>query len=156
MLDFNKPYAVAVRAGEIAYDAIDDYVEYWHNNDIGVSLQDFLGMTKTEYVQWIKNSDAYLPKILGLQLELPKIPICKKCGCKLGVRIADGSIICSSSYLEDSDYCYECQLEHCIDTDCDKCPMSDSPQNCPHKERKDFYLEEARLEAEEEAKAQDN
>lgn len=155
MLDFTKPYTIAVRAGEIPFTAIDEYVEYWHQNDTGNSLQEFLGMTKAEYVQWIKYSDEKLPRILGLQLEPPEIPTCKMCGCKLGVRIANGSIICSSSYIEDNDYCHECQVEHCLTTNCLSCTIGEYP-NCRHKDLKDHYLEQERIEAEEEAKAQEN
>lgn len=153
MCKFKKPYAEALRAGEINYDAIDDYIEYWHNNDTGNSLQDFLGMTKTEMVQWIKYGDRYIFDILGIEVEPPEMPVCKMCNRELGVRMPDGGIICSSSYIEDNDYCHECQVEHCMNTNCLGCEMGTYP-DCKHLELKKHYMEESRLEAEEEARAQ--
>ena len=35
----------------------DDCVEYWHNNETGKSLQDFLGLTDDEYEAWLKMGD---------------------------------------------------------------------------------------------------
>ena len=36
---------------------IDDYVTHWHISDSGVSLSDFLGITRQEYYEWVKQDD---------------------------------------------------------------------------------------------------
>ena len=155
MCKYQKPYAEALRAGEISYDKIDDYIEYWHEHDTGNSLQDFLGMTKTEFFRWVKYGDRYLFDILGIEVEPPEMPVCKMCSEELGVRLADGRIICKSSYIEDNDYCHECQVDHCLSTNCLACEMGAYP-NCRHLDLKRFYMEEERLELKEEAKANEN
>ena len=152
MINFNKPYAEALRAGEINYDIIDSYIEYWHTHDTGNSLQDFLGMTKDEFVKYVKYGDRYIFDILGIEVKPPEMPVCKMCGRELGVRMPDGGIICSSSYIEGNDYCYECQVDHCMNTNCLGCKIGNYP-DCEHLERKKFYTEEARREREEKMKA---
>ena len=152
---FEKTYAKALRAGAITYDEIDNYIEYWHTHDTGNSLQDFLGMTKDEFVKYIKYGDRYIFDILGIETEPPTMPVCKMCGRELGVRLSDGSIICSSSYIENNDYCHECQVEHCLNTNCLSCSIGTYP-HCRHLELKKNYMEEERIEAEEEARAQED
>ena len=66
------------------------------------------------------------------------IPICKCCGEELGVFIDEYTIICSSSYI-DGPLCYECQVEHCLTTNCLSCEMGSYP-NCEHLERKKYYM----------------
>lgn len=34
-------------------DEIDDYVEYWHTNEMNISLCEFLGFTEEEYRDWL-------------------------------------------------------------------------------------------------------
>lgn len=150
---FKKPYAEALRAGEINYDTINDYIEYWHTHETGNSLQDFLGMTKKEFVTYIKYGDMYIFDILGIEVEPPEMPVCKMCGEELGIRMTDGNIICRSSYVEDNDYCHECQVEHCMSTNCLACEIGEYP-NCRHQGLKNAYLEAKRLEIEE-AKSQE-
>jgi len=46
------------RAGRVAADSIDDWVDQWHNARPGspaaqVDLQDWLGMTWPQYSRWI-------------------------------------------------------------------------------------------------------
>ena len=139
MCKFKKPYAEALRAGEIFWDEIDDYVEYWHTHDTGNSLQDFLGMTKDEFVAWVKNDNRMLPMILGIKYE---IPTCKICGCKMGVETSVG-IIMSSCYIG-TDTCFECQVEHCLSTNCLKCEVGQYP-DCEHLDLKKCYMEEERV-----------
>ena len=139
MCKFEKSYAEALRAGEIEYNKIDDYIEYWHNHDTGNSLQDFLGMTKTEFYRWVKYGDRYIFDILGIEVEPPEIPVCKMCNRELGVRTPAG-IICSSSYIEDNDYCHECQVEHCVSTNCLKCEIGTYP-DCKHMDLKKWYMQ---------------
>lgn len=154
MCKFDKPYAERLRAGEINYDDIDNYVEYWYKHETGVSLQDFLGMTKEEFVKWIKYGDMYICDILGVETEPPEMPVCKMCGQELGIRLDDRRIICKSDYIEGNDYCHVCQVEHCMNTNCLGCQMGNYP-DCRHLDLKKSYMESSRIEAEEEAKAQE-
>lgn len=136
MIDFKKPFAEAYRAYEVTAEQIDDYVEYWHNHDTGNSLQEFLGMTKDEFYKWIKCSDNMLPVILGV---MHQIPICKICGIEMGVKTALGVIM--KSCFNGTAICDDCQLEHCLNTDCEICNIG-TPPVCQHFDRKMFYIEE--------------
>ena len=49
---------------------LDRYVEHWHNNDTGNTLQEFLGLTDYEFEQWGKSSDVIFRDIL----------FCRQCG----------------------------------------------------------------------------
>lgn len=151
MCKFNKPYAEALRAGIITADEIDNYIDYWNTYETGKSLQDFLGMTKNEFVKFIQYGERYIFDILGIKVEPPEMPVCKMCGLELGVRMSDGGIICRSSYIENNDYCHECQVEHCMSTNCLNCEIGTYPE-CRHLSLKKHYMEEARIEAEEDAK----
>ncbi len=61
---FEKSFIEKCLDGEATIFELDDYIEYWHTNDIDISLQSFLGMTDYEYEQWGKSSDAILRDIL--------------------------------------------------------------------------------------------
>ncbi|MBI2767405.1 MAG: hypothetical protein HYX53_16040 [Chloroflexi bacterium] len=50
-------------AGVCGLDAIDDYIDRWHEGGTGVPLWQFLGMTRDEYGLWVEDADA-LPDIL--------------------------------------------------------------------------------------------
>ena len=41
--------------GEAFLDDIDDYIDDWHRDDGGLSLYDFLGMTRSEYSLWVQD-----------------------------------------------------------------------------------------------------
>ena len=43
---------------------IDDYVEYWHNNEITQSLRAFLGFTEYEYEMWMKEGNDIIRDVL--------------------------------------------------------------------------------------------
>jgi hypothetical protein len=45
-------------------EEIDDYVEYWHNNDSDESLQGFLGFTDYEYEVWMQEGNDVVRDIL--------------------------------------------------------------------------------------------
>jgi len=45
-------------------EEIDDYVEYWHNNDCKESLQEFLGFTDYEYEVWMQQGNDVVRDIL--------------------------------------------------------------------------------------------
>jgi hypothetical protein len=42
--------------GQVDFDEIDDYVDYWHdNNEDDVDLHKFLGLTKEDYKLWVED-----------------------------------------------------------------------------------------------------
>ena len=41
--------------GDAFLDDIDDYIDNWHQDDGGLSLYDFLGMTRSEYSLWVQD-----------------------------------------------------------------------------------------------------
>lgn len=52
-------------AGEISMTQIREYIEYWHGNDTGKTLPEFLGMTDQEYGRWLATGeDSTLREIL--------------------------------------------------------------------------------------------
>ena len=137
---FEKSFVDAFRAGEVDAEKIDDYIEYWHTHETGNELHEFLGMTWEQYEVWVRHNNKVL-NALFLDKAKPEMPICKMCGKELGVRLDDGRIIALSSYIPGNDYCYECQVEHCLNTNCDACTMGHYP-DCEHLWRKKHYLEE--------------
>ena len=50
----------AVERGECALSDVDDLVDEWHRGSIGKirSLQEVLGLSHVEYVQWVRDSSA--------------------------------------------------------------------------------------------------
>jgi hypothetical protein len=44
-------------AGRVLLDDIDDYVEKWHEGGTNMPIEEFLGMTPTDYRVWAKNPD---------------------------------------------------------------------------------------------------
>lgn len=51
-------------AGEIDFEAIDDYVEEWNNSDTSETLASFLGLNEEEEDVWIEESDEALKELL--------------------------------------------------------------------------------------------
>lgn len=45
-------------------DDLDKYVEFWHTYETGKTLQEFLGMTDSEYERWGKNSNEVVEHFL--------------------------------------------------------------------------------------------
>lgn len=43
---------------------IDDYVEYWHNNEMEQSLKDFLGLNDYEYEKWLHEGNDVIRDVL--------------------------------------------------------------------------------------------
>lgn len=50
--------------GDTDLDELDDYVDFWHENDTGNTLREFLGMTLFEYAEWLKQGDIVIRDIL--------------------------------------------------------------------------------------------
>ena len=51
-------------AGEIPFEAIDDYVEEWNGSDDPRTLREFLGLTAEEAGVWIDETDEGLMALL--------------------------------------------------------------------------------------------
>lgn len=51
-------------AGEIEFEAIDDYVEEWNGSDDPRTLAGFLGLNEEEEDIWIEESDEALQALL--------------------------------------------------------------------------------------------
>ncbi|MGL6219494.1 MAG: hypothetical protein ACRC36_15765 [Lacrimispora sphenoides] len=51
-------------AGEIEFEAIDDFIEEWNNSDAPETLAKFLGLNEEEEDVWIEESDEALKELL--------------------------------------------------------------------------------------------
>ncbi len=58
-------------AGEVPTDAIDDYVDQWHQNPAGQPLHEYLGMTRDEYALWISAPDTLPLIVASRRLDTP-------------------------------------------------------------------------------------
>lgn len=58
-----KSFMQKCLVGSAMLSEIDDYIEYWHTNETGVSLRIFLGLTEHEHEEWGKHGDAVLKEI---------------------------------------------------------------------------------------------
>lgn len=54
-------------AGEIEFEAIDDYVNDWNNSDDERKLGEFLGLNAEEENAWIEESEEALKDLLDQQ-----------------------------------------------------------------------------------------
>ena len=54
-------------AGEIEFEAIDDYVDEWNNSDDERTLAVYLGLNADEEDVWIDESDEALQEMLDKQ-----------------------------------------------------------------------------------------
>ena len=55
------------RAGEIEFEAIDDFIDIWNNSDDERTLAKFLGLNAEEEDVWIDDSDEALKELLDKQ-----------------------------------------------------------------------------------------
>lgn len=53
-------------AGEVEFEAIDDYIVEWNNSDTTETLAKFLGLNGEEEAAWIDESDEALEKMLEM------------------------------------------------------------------------------------------
>ena len=60
MMTFKDQYL----AGEVEFEAIDDYVEEWNGSDDPRTLAQFLGLDEEEEDIWIEDSDEALKELL--------------------------------------------------------------------------------------------
>ena len=54
-------------AGEVEFEAIDDYIDIWNNSDDERTLAKFLGLNAEEEDVWIDDSDDALKVMLDKQ-----------------------------------------------------------------------------------------
>lgn len=54
-------------AGEIEFEAIDDFIDIWNNSDDERTLAKFLGLNAEEEDVWIDDSDEALKEMLDKQ-----------------------------------------------------------------------------------------
>lgn len=47
-------------SGIATIDDIDSYIEYWHTHNTGNTLREFLGLTESEYNEYLKSDDTVL------------------------------------------------------------------------------------------------
>lgn len=51
--------------GMASVDDIDDFVDIWHEGGTGISLHDFLGLSKEEYARWVERPDSLEATLKG-------------------------------------------------------------------------------------------
>lgn len=66
---YNKSFIQACIDGEATVFEIENYIEYWHENNIDVSLREFLGFSEYEYIEWGKNSNSIIRDIIRCRVE---------------------------------------------------------------------------------------
>lgn len=54
----------AFLSGKICEDAIMDYVTFWNCLNTGKTIEDFLGMSDNQYLDWVMNAPISLKEIL--------------------------------------------------------------------------------------------
>ena len=42
-------------SGDALPDEIDDFVDKWHESDSSLPIHEYLGMTRDEYLSWVKD-----------------------------------------------------------------------------------------------------
>lgn len=66
---FENSFIDACLYGDAELEDLDKYVEYWHTHDTKNTLCEFLGMTKYEYEEWLKNDDSIFRDILRCRVD---------------------------------------------------------------------------------------
>lgn len=54
------PFVEALKQGLTDYKNINDYIKKWHEGPYTCSISEFLGMTKQQYLDWLRGQTAYL------------------------------------------------------------------------------------------------
>ena len=67
---------------------------------------------------------------------------CRICSTSVSVKTVNGWILKSNSEGDESKgICYDCLIEHCVNTNCLRCDWY-KYYDCPHVETKKIYMEE--------------
>lgn len=67
--EYSKSFISNCLDGNATVLDLDRYLEYWHNNETGRTLPEFLGMTEAEYNAWVQSDDSIFRKILYCRVE---------------------------------------------------------------------------------------
>lgn len=51
-------YVEALKQGLVNYDDINDFIEEWHEGWTGKELHEFLGMTKEQYFEYVRDDES--------------------------------------------------------------------------------------------------
>ena len=68
-MDNTKKFKERYLAGEIAFEAIDDYSYEWGMSDEGCTLAQYLGLNAEEEDAWVSESEEALIALLDAQKE---------------------------------------------------------------------------------------
>lgn len=66
---YNKTYVQACLDGDATIFDLDNFIDFWHENETGKTLREFLGLTVYEYQEWGKGSDSIFRDILRCRRE---------------------------------------------------------------------------------------
>lgn len=66
-MDTNKKFKELYLAGEIEFEAIDDYSQEWGMGDDDCTLAQYLGLNAEEEDVWVSDSDEALQEMLDKQ-----------------------------------------------------------------------------------------
>lgn len=66
---FNKSFIQDCLEENADLADLDKYISYWHKNDTGRTLLEFLGLTPYEYQEWLRSEDSILSDILRCRRE---------------------------------------------------------------------------------------
>lgn len=66
---YSKTYIQACLDGEATIFDLDDYIDFWHESDMDITLREFLGLTPYEYQEWGKNSNSIFRDIMRCRVE---------------------------------------------------------------------------------------
>jgi hypothetical protein len=64
MSDARRTFIDMAARGEVRIEAIDDYIDQWHENPGGQELHEFLGFSEDEYERYLNAADC-LPLIVA-------------------------------------------------------------------------------------------
>jgi hypothetical protein len=74
----SETYMDQVLEGEALWTDIDDYVARWHEEQPGLELHDFLGMTWDEYALWAEQPRALRLIIAARQRDEPVVELVQR------------------------------------------------------------------------------
>lgn len=63
--------------GNTEIEEIEEYVSYWHEHELEISLKDFLGMTQYEYQEWVKYGNSIIRDILRSRMDNKQFEVFK-------------------------------------------------------------------------------
>lgn len=66
---YRKTYVQACLDGEATIFDLDAYIDFWHENDLDMTLREFLGLTPYEYEEWGKNNNSIFRDIMRCRVE---------------------------------------------------------------------------------------